>query len=485
LIGWPPVGVRSIMALPINEFAANPKVFRDHLVIPSARGPAKLGDVVADFQARDFAAMDPAFLALAAGNKPEIGRYWLERTKGGSKDGDLAVMLLWLLCFSPRSLTCQVGAADQSQADELRKACKLILRLNPWLSHAVTIQAWTILNARTDSRCEIIPADVAGSHGARPDLLIVNELSHILREEFVRNLLDNASKVPSGVVVIASNAGFVPSFAYDLRETARTSERWYFSAYQQPAPWLDPAEVEEAKKRNPPLRFQRLFEGKWVRGSGDALSGDDIEDAITEYEPMIGDEADFVFYAGVDIGVSRDHSAVAVVGLSRGRIRLATIRSWEPPRFRGGKIDLAEVETTLLGLHHRFGLAKCLYDPHQCELMAQNLIKQFVPMEGLPFTANNLTAMATTLLQRFHSKTVDLYEDPGLISDLHGFRLIDKGLSGYKLDSARTSAGHGDKGIAFVLALLAADRYPHAPGAREDEMPIVLVPGSRVLQIFR
>src|SRR5262249_22063471 len=146
--------------------------------------------------------------------------------KGASKDSDAAVCLLWLLAFSRRPLACQVGAADLDQADELRKAAKGIWRLNPWLQDTITIQNWTIKNPRTEAQCDIISADVAGSHGARPDLLILNELSHVTKQEFAMNLLDNASKVPHGLVVVATNAGLCPSWQFGLRELARTSPRW-------------------------------------------------------------------------------------------------------------------------------------------------------------------------------------------------------------------------------------------------------------------
>src|SRR5262249_46356062 len=157
---------------------------------------------------------------------------------------------------------------DQAQADELRKAAKGILRLNEWLSDAIQVRSWTLCNERTDARCEIVAADVAGSHGARPDLLVLNELSHIGKEEFAKNLLDNASKVPHGIVLVATNAGYTPSWQFDLREMARTSARWYFSAYTRPAPWLDEAEIDEARRRNSVNRFARLWEGQWVPESG-------------------------------------------------------------------------------------------------------------------------------------------------------------------------------------------------------------------------
>src|SRR5215831_14573204 len=95
----------------LTQIAARPDLFRDSLMIPAGRGAVRFGDAMADFQRVDFAVLDRGFVPLAHGTKPDPTRFWLERTKGASKDSDAAVMLLWLLAFSPRPLACQVGAA--------------------------------------------------------------------------------------------------------------------------------------------------------------------------------------------------------------------------------------------------------------------------------------------------------------------------------------------------------------------------------------
>jgi hypothetical protein len=247
----------------------SPASFRDALTIPTGRGPARLAEVMAPFQAADFTALDRGFVALAKGERPDLGRYWLERTKGASKDTDVAVMVLWLLLFGRPGLTIQVAAADFDEADELRKTAKDIIRLNEWLSQSLEVRSTEIRNRRTESACTIIAADVAGSHGARPDLLVVNEITHIAKEEFVKNLLDNASKLVNGVVVVATNAGFVGTWQEVLRNVARASKRWHFSQYTEQAPWLDAQEIAEARARNSPRRFSRLWEGEWIAADDD------------------------------------------------------------------------------------------------------------------------------------------------------------------------------------------------------------------------
>ena len=298
-----------------QQIASDPAVFESLLVIPSVSGPQAFGKCMVEFQKERFAQINPALVALAKGERANINRFWWEATKGASKDSDLAVCLLWLLAFTSRPLYCQVGAADADQADELRKAAKDILRLNPWLSKRVRIQNWRILCDATESVCEIVAADVAGSHGARPDVLIINELSHVTKQEFAENLMDNAAKVPNGLVVIATNAGYAGTWQYRWRELARESERWHFNVIAQPSPWLDEAEIEEARKRNSSSRFNRLWYGVWASGQGDAIDPDDVNAAVnSSLSPMAGHEEGYDFIAGLDLGISQDHSALCVLG---------------------------------------------------------------------------------------------------------------------------------------------------------------------------
>lgn len=437
-------------------YVNDPAAFRDALILPSGRGPRKFGEIMADFQRRDFAAMGPAFLALSRGEQPPTPRFWLERTKGASKDSDLAVLLLWLLAFSPRAVDCQVGAADKDQAGEIRKRCKGILKANAWLNELIEIQNWVIRNPHTESACEIIAADIASSHGAIPDLLILNELSHVTKEEYALNLLDNAAKVPRGVVCIATNAGFLDTWQQAWRKTAESSDRWYFSTFTEPAPWLAEAEIDEARRRNTPTRFARLWSGVWVpEDSGDALDPADIDATITLPGRMPeGAATGQVFVAGLDLGLKHDHSALVILTIDpwRERVQLASCESWKPP-YAGASIDLRLVKQAVADARKRYDVRTLIYDPWQCELMAQQLCAE-LGIRRIPWqmTPKNLDLMATKLLEVFRNKTISLYPDPDLIRDLQRLRIIER-QTGYRLSPIKDSYGHGDRAMALATAL--------------------------------
>jgi phage terminase large subunit-like protein len=426
----------------LKNFAAEPMAFFRNLTIPGARGQQLFGVCMAEFQRDRFESIAPALLAVAHGHKPSIGKHWWEATKGASKDSDLACCLLWLLAFSHRPLSCQVGAADADQADELRKAAKDILRLNAWLNQRVTIQNWKIICEATGATCEIVAADVAGSHGSRPDVLILNELSHITKQEFAENLADNASKVPQGLVVIATNAGQFRTWQFKWRELARKSPRWVFHQWAQPAPWLDSAELEEAKLRNSTSRFLRLWHGVWSSGAGDALDPDDIEAAILQPErahlpvpgELYGPEQFCGYVCGLDLGWKHDHAALVTLGRNgrTQRIRLAQCRSWAPAA--DGKVDLMAVEEAVYEAWRAFRPSVVGYDPSQAALMAQRLTRRGVPMREIPFVGKNLDRMATSLLEIFRSRAIDLYRDEKLIRDLQRLSIVEKSF-GHKLEA--------------------------------------------------
>ncbi len=282
----------------------------------------------------------------------------------------------------------------------------------------------------------------------------MNELTHLQKQDFALNLLDNASKMPSGVVLVLTNAGFIPSWQYELREQARTSERWRFSSWDRPAPWLAEAEIAEARRRNPPNRFARLWGGQWVPASAGALDPADLERAVLLSGPTPAAEADFTYFVGVDLSVSRDTSAAATIGRHRhGRYKLVEVRAWTPTP--GVKVDLVAVEDALLDMNRRWRKPLFAYDPFQAALMAQRLKRKGCRLMETPFVGKSMTAMASELVESFSSQRLALFRDEALLRDLRSMRIVE-GPAGWKLSAPRTGSGHADRGTALALALLAA-----------------------------
>ena len=488
----------------LKDYQAHPVGFQDHLFIPTGKGPRQFGDVMVEFQRHAFQAVNPSLLAVARHESPPVPRIWDERTKGASKDTDWAVNLLWLLAFCRRPLRIQVGAYDAQQADEVRLIVKQILRidqpLNRFLAQVIDVQTTRIINTRTESTIEILTTDKMGSHGARPDVVLLNELTHQQDKGFAETLMDNADKMPASLVIIATNAGFDPSWQLGWKRTfAQTPRRWLMLEYAGRPPWITPAALAEAERRNSPGRFRRLFQGEWVGNTEGALDGTDIDACVTQTDPVEGDEPGWVFVGGLDIGLAKHATGFVVVGRHIGyaeevekpkrklstmaramidvglmdepdeevedfyhepthRLRLADIRAWKPKP--GRRVSLEAVRASIIMAHRQFNLAGVALDPYQGEHLAELLDRAGVPVIRTPQTTVSLQDQATALVEAFQERTIDLFADDDLLADLRRPQLKDTGLK-VRLVSPETRAGdgagtgHGDlaSALSFAVAL--------------------------------
>lgn len=436
----------------IAVYKADPMAFIEDLTVPIPTEP-RFGDVMAPFQRMRMKKLVPDLHALVAKKKPPIGRHWWEATKGASKDTDLAAAVMWLLAFARRPIFGQAGAADAGQASEIRKAANEWISVNPWLDARIQVQKYAILSPDTGSRLEIETADANTAHGSRPDFLLVNELHAIKSEDVADTWVDNADKIPWGVRVIATNAGFKNRWQWKWRGIALDGSRigtWYFAKYDKPAPWISMVQLAESKRRNTTSRYRRLWEGVWVDGSGDALDPSDVE-ACVRLKAGIEPDPKLLFLGGLDLGVRHDHSALLGVGVEPGEsVKLALCESWAPGT--DGKVNLVAVRAAVLEAHKRYGFCWLGYDPSQCELMAQDLVNEDVPMVPVEFRGKMLDLMAREILQAFRNRKIELYDDPQLVDDL--FRLtIEERSYGYKLSAISDDSGHADRAIALAITL--------------------------------
>lgn len=431
------------------------------LTIASQGGPRVFESVMCDFQRRLFEEIDKPLGQLRDGVMPDKQRFWIERTKKASKDADMATMVMWLLAFPRKPIYVQIGAANREQANIVKERISHLLHLNPWLNDHIEMTQMVVRSRMTMKsgapmcRVDIMSSDVAGAHGGTPDLLIINELSHVRKWEFVENLMDNADGVVQGMVVVGTNAGFVGSKAELWRKNAITNEMWSVNVLAMPAPWHHRSTIEDAKRRMPRSRFLRLWEGKWVSGVGDAVSEEHIDRMFTMDGPLQEPESGWEYVAGLDLGISHDHSGLAVVGVSPilRKIKIAMWRGWAPAK--NGEVNLIDVESSCLTVHRAFRLSHFFYDPHQAKLMAQRLKRVGVPMREMSFSVpNNLTKMATAFVQLVEGGLIEAYDDADgrLRKDFAKFRIEEKHY-GLKLEAVSDEHGHADIGTAVVICL--------------------------------
>jgi hypothetical protein len=431
------------------------------LKIPSSKGPTLFRDCIEDFQRETFESLAPSLYAIRNGTMPPRSRFWIERTKKAAKDADIAICLLWLLAFPIRPLLLQVGAADKDQASVARKRISDLVHFNPWLKDVVDIYQYKARSKNELAELEIVAADLSGSHGDTPDVLVLNELAHVTKKEFLENLMNNADGVPQGIAILATNAGFKGTWVEVWRTNALESKRWSIHFWSKPAPWHDEEALEDAKKRNSRSQYRRLWEGHWASGKGEALKEEDIDRCFSYgIKQITKPEDEWIYVAAYDLGISHDHSALVILGVNREnqRVRVAWLKAWEPAmEIDGGKqeVDLNSVEEACIWAHKTFHLEWFGYDPAAGgSFLAQRLRRLNLPMREVTFVAKNLNDMAVMLVQLVEEGRLECFDDSEgrLRRDFGKFDLIERA-SGLKLESVSDEYGHADAGTALVICL--------------------------------
>lgn len=462
-----------------QRYASDPSSFRNDLQIEVDGTIRRLGDVLDDWQEQDFAKLDPGLLKCVGRSDSEAKlRAYFERARGHSKTTDIAVTCVWLLVFATRPVRGYSYAADRDQAALLRDAVDTIVRLNPWIGEILKVSRSEVENVAAKhpgegSRLKIETSDVASSYGILPDFIVADEFTHWQGDGGLWNsLISSAAKKANCLLLGISNAGFVDSWQWKIREAIRTDDAWIFSRLDGPqASWMSADRLEEQKRMLPAVAYRRLWLNEWSSGGGDALQAADIKAAFNEsLTPMTGsakDRRDFLFVAGVDLGLTRDCSSIVTLAFGKhgspchGQVRLAEHKVWKP--VANSKVDLISVESYLRELDRRFSLNRVAFDPWQAEMLAQRIedtkrarSDRWVRepfMREVPPTGSNLRDQASLVIESFNDRRFKLYPCEPLRRDLHRLRVEEKSY-GYRLTSPRDAEGHGDTFSAFALALL-------------------------------
>lgn len=477
----------------IAQYAKSPSQFREDLTVDAGGMPTRFGDVQDAWQRSDFEALDPALLRVAGvRRKAERMRAWWERPRGHDKTSGIAKLATWLLAFSRKPLRGYCYAADKDQAGLLRDAVETLVRLNPYLARVLEVRASSVVNIASRHPAEgsvlsIEACDVASSYGILPDFIIADELTHWSEnrgENLWHSILSSAAKRENCLLLVIANAGFELSWQWKVREAVRSDPGWTFSRLEEPrATWITADRLAEQRRLLPGTAFERLWLNRWSSAGGDALTPEDIDAAFNGmHGRMTGSEPDYTFAAGVDLGLTRDCSAVVVLGVHRpsAMLRLATARLWRPKP--GLKVNIEEVEREIIALDAQFNLKAVAVDPWQAEHLGQRLehltehrrrsqrhlmgAKPWIRM--VPPTAANLREQATFVIETFTDRRLQCFNYPPLLQDLRKLRAVEKSY-GIRLESPRDSEGHGDTFSAFALALTVAHeestRRPARAGA--------------------
>lgn len=446
----------------------SPADYRD--VIRLGRGSSPwLRDVIQPWQQRDFAALDPAWYALAGrGSTNGIRRAYLERPRGHSKTTDTAIQVTWILQHAKDAVRGLAAAADQEQALLLHTAIADLIRHNPLICPDLEVQKLVVKNRETESRLQVISSDVTSSWGQLPDFVLCDELCHWTHPDLWYSLCSSAAKKPDCLLLVLTNAGIGRGWTWDVREAARTSPEWYFSSLEEScAPWITPQTLAEQRRLLPPPVYARLWQNRWQHSDGEFVTLAEAEACIdpTLTEQETG-QPGRQYIAAVDYAEKHDRTVGVVVhrepqGLVVDRMDVAVPAPGQPVLVRW-------VEDWLVRVAGQFGDVRFILDEYQLLSVIQTY-ESVYDLTRFDFSAGKGNhALAITLRQlilhrqvRWAPGTGQLASSAGrddLTTELAALLLKTGSGSRWRIDHRRESGHHDDRAFALGAACLHAIR---------------------------
>lgn len=298
-----------------ERLMSDPAAFRDEVLIDTDDGPKPYGKVLDPFQREDFVPLDLALRRVVGQDVESNQRIYLERPRGHSKTTDIAFCGVFSLFGNRRKAAGAVCAGDSDQATLTLDAISTFLRLRPWLANILEVQKNRVINVKTGSTLTVLSSDAATSYGQLLDFIVCDELTHWKRRDLWDAMFSTAAKRKHCLLLVISNAGFTDTWQGKLRDQIVDDPDWTFRRLDGPvASWIDAKRLEEQRRLLPAKAFARLWLNQWSDGAGDALDADDFKAAISLSGPLAGPERGWAYIGGLDLGVVRDCSALAILG---------------------------------------------------------------------------------------------------------------------------------------------------------------------------
>lgn len=400
-------------------------------------------------------------------------RHWIGRPRGYSKTDDLgAIMVVALLERLHGGDEAVAVAADREQAAILVRRMKWIASRTPELGGALTAERFAVHTA-AGARLEAMASDAAGSWGRTPAWAVADELCQWARSPTARELWTSISsavvKVPTGVLAVISTAGEPDHWSRGVYENAIEDPAWLVSEVHEPAPWIDPEDIEAERRRLPESVYARLWENRWASSEDSLLKYEDVVACATlpgALDRVVGTQ----YVVGVDLAVKRDRAVVAVTHAERvedgqgaaAGVRIVTDHLDVFKATKGHDIDLQRAQDTVLARCQGYNHAPAIFDPAMAQQMMQRLRKAGLKVIEHTFSATSNSRRALVILELVRGHRLVLPDEQEVIDEFAGLRLIERGPGLYRYD--HVAGKHDDIVTAIGLGAAHLLERPQAFG---------------------
>jgi phage terminase large subunit-like protein len=345
-----------------------------------------------------------------------------------------------------------VAAGDAEQAAIILEHLDGYLLRNTALGALATKRGYERL-FEGGSRIRVISSDaptawgLGGTH--RRFRVIADELTVWRDEQLWSALISSTGKVNDAQSIILSNAGFDEgrSWQWRVREVART-EPWgrLYAPAGIVASWIRPEWVEQQRALLPPAAFERVIENNWSSGSGDFVTAEQW--ALCVDERLARNSGGRGRRAALDLGLTKDRTALAVVHRDGEYVVLDELRTWQGTRAE--PVSITGVERAVVDATERYPGLVIAADPWQLKGSIERLQRAGVQIREHVFSSTSVQKLSTTLYAAISTGTLRVYPDRDLEREVLALRVVETA-GGWRFD--HRAGGYSDRAVALAMAV--------------------------------
>ncbi len=322
--------------------------------------------------------------------------------------------------------------------------------------------------------------DIDGLQGLDPSLAIADEIGFQPEDAWGALLMAGGKRSRSlvlgmgtpgvdhdnalyGIRQIIAEGGTIPrfywrEFAGDPGCDVGDRRQWRKANPAIGSKFLRPTALETDLRLMPEARFRIFRLGQWVDGYTSWL-GEDGRSVWSGLRRNIKPTPGAPTWAGVDIGIKRDSSAVCIVQYLEDGSLGAWVRLWVPTREE--PVDVTDVMQHLRELRARYKVGGISFDPKFFDVPSKMLHDEGLPMVEVPQSPERMTPIIGDLYDRIQQGIIHHDDDPAFAQQVLNAipRFTDRGFTLQK----QKSHGRIDACIALSLAV---DRAVHRVKAR-------------------
>lgn len=414
---------------------------------------------------------------IAEALAPGVTSTAMSVARGNGKSTLLASLALWAVFVGDESGAPQVPIIATTVQQAIRSVYGVALsmiRAEPELMDRAVIYsaigATKVLVPSTDGTMFPVSSDVDGLQGLDPSVAVADELGFLPVAAW-DSLLLASGKRPRSLVVGIGTPGLDKSNAlWHLRQRVVSGESlpgFHYVEYAAPADakaddeaawalanpalaegYMNPDALRTALALSPQGHFRVFRLGQWVDGVESWL-GDDGRSVwaalVSPYDLVPGAPT----WVGVDVGIKKDSTAVAIVQRRPDDRLHAAFKLWVPSRDE--PVDVSDVMQYVRKLDRTYTLQGVSFDPRFFDVPAKMLLDEGLPMIEVPQSVERMTPAIGSTYEIIRNGDLSHDGDPVVTEQVLNAvaRYNDRGFT----LSKPKSRGRIDAAIALSLAV--------------------------------